>query len=122
MKIAVTTSGENLAAPLDRRFGRAARFLVYDTDSKKFAIIDNTQNLNAAQGAVSRRLKCGCSGANAVITGHCGPKAFRCCRRPVLPFTIVRRQQFRRLWVCWKRGTSNRPARRMLRALVRKEN
>jgi len=78
MKIAVTTSGENLAAPLDSRFGRAARFLVYDTDSKEFAIIDNTQNLNAAQGAgIQAAQNVAAAGANAVITGHCGPKAFR---------------------------------------------
>ncbi len=78
MKIAVTTSGLNLAAPLDSRFGRAARFLVYDTDSKDYTIIDNNQNLNAAQGAgIQAAQNVAATGANAVISGHCGPKAFR---------------------------------------------
>ncbi|NLC71368.1 MAG: dinitrogenase iron-molybdenum cofactor biosynthesis protein, partial [Desulfuromonadaceae bacterium] len=36
MKIAFTTSGENLDAPVDSRFGRAARFLLFDLDKKTF--------------------------------------------------------------------------------------
>ena len=78
MKIAFTTSGDSLEAPLDSRFGRAPKFLVYDLDTDSFEIVDNNQNLNAAQGAgiqsaefVSR------TGAAAVVTGNCGPKAFR---------------------------------------------
>jgi predicted Fe-Mo cluster-binding NifX family protein len=70
MRIAFTMSGEGLEAPLDRRFGRAAWFLVYDLDSDTFEVIDNAQNLNAAQTVVR-------SGAECLVTGHCGPKAFR---------------------------------------------
>lgn len=78
MKIAISTSGDNPAAELDSRFGRAARFLLYDTDSKEFQSIDNAQNLNAPQGAgVQAAQTVANTGANAVITGHCGPKAFR---------------------------------------------
>ena len=78
MKIAVTTSGENPAAPLDSRFGRAVRFLIYDTDTKDFQMIDNTQNLNASQGAgIQAAQAVAMAGANVLITGHCGPKAFR---------------------------------------------
>jgi len=78
MKIAVTTSGDFLAAPLDSRFGRAARFLIYDTETKTFQMIDNAQNLNAPQGAGIQAAQTVANvGSNAVITGHCGPKAFR---------------------------------------------
>ena len=78
MKIAVTTSGDNLAAPLDSRFGRAARILIYNTDTKGFQSVDNSQNLNAPQGAgIQAAQNVANAGANAVITGHCGPKAFR---------------------------------------------
>ncbi len=51
MKVAFTTSGDSLEAPLDSRFGRAPKILVYDLDRQTFEITDNTQNLNAAQGA-----------------------------------------------------------------------
>ncbi|MFP4383383.1 MAG: NifB/NifX family molybdenum-iron cluster-binding protein [Spirochaetia bacterium] len=78
MKIAFTASGDNLKAPLDSRFGRAPKFLIYDTGDDSFEVFDNRQNLNAPQGAgiqsgetVSRL------GAQAVVTGHVGPKAFR---------------------------------------------
>lgn len=78
MKIAFTTSGDGLDAPLDGRFGRAPRFLVYDLDTNAFELIDNHQNLNAAQGAGIQAAEIVArSGAKALVTGHCGPKAFR---------------------------------------------
>lgn len=78
MKIAFTTSGEDLNAPLDSRFGRAPKFLVYDLDAKTFEAVDNRINLNAAQGAGIQSAEAVVRlGAKAVVTGHCGPKAFR---------------------------------------------
>ncbi len=78
MKVAFTTSGHHLDAPLDSRFGRAPLFLVYDLDDDTYQIVDNKQNLNAAQGAgIQAAQAIAKTGAKAVITGHCGPKAFR---------------------------------------------
>lgn len=78
MKIVITASGDNLNAPLDSRFGRAAKFLVYDLDSETFEVVDNQQNLNAAQGAgIQSAETVARLGAKAIVTGHCGPKAFR---------------------------------------------
>lgn len=78
MKIVVTSRGEGLQAEVDPRFGRAAHFILYDTESRQASSEDNRQSLNAAQGAgiqaaetVSRL------GAECLLTGHCGPKAFR---------------------------------------------
>jgi len=78
MKIAFTTSGDSLESPLDSRFGRAPKILVYDLDTKTFEITDNTQNLNAAQGAgIQTAQNVARSGASHLVTGHCGPKAFK---------------------------------------------
>jgi len=78
MKIAFTTSGDGLDAPLDGRFGRAPKFLVYDLDTNTFELIDNRQSLNAAQGAgIQAAETVARSGAKSLVTGHCGPKAFR---------------------------------------------
>jgi predicted Fe-Mo cluster-binding NifX family protein len=78
MKVVFTTSGDNLNAPLDTRFGRASKFLVYDLDADTFTVIDNEQNLNAAQGAgIQSAETVARSGAKCLVTGHCGPKAFR---------------------------------------------
>jgi predicted Fe-Mo cluster-binding NifX family protein len=78
MRIAFTTSGKDLESPLDTRFGRAPGFLVYDLDSGTAEYLDNQQSLDAAQGAGIQAAETVVrSGAQAVVTGHCGPKAFR---------------------------------------------
>ena len=77
MKVAVTAQGQNLNSLVDPRFGRAKFFVVVDTETSEFSVTDNTQNLNAAQGA---GIQAGSNvvklGVEAVITGHVGPKAF----------------------------------------------
>jgi predicted Fe-Mo cluster-binding NifX family protein len=78
MKIAFTTSGESPEAPLDERFGRAPRFIVYDTDANTFETIDNRRSVEAAQGAgIQAAQTIVRAGVQALVTGHCGPKAFR---------------------------------------------
>ncbi len=78
MKIALSTSGSDLSAALDTRFGRAPKFLVLDLENGKFEIIDNQQNLDAAQGAGIQSAETVIrSGAKALVSGHCGPNAFR---------------------------------------------
>lgn len=78
MKIAVTCQGESLDSALDTRFGRAKNFIVYERETQTFSVVPNTQNLNAAQGAgIQAATTVAATGADVVITGHCGPKAFR---------------------------------------------
>ena len=78
MKIAFTTTGSDLAATLDNRFGRAEKFLVYELDSETFEVIDNAQNLTLAQGAgIQSAENVARLGVKAIVCGHCGPKAFR---------------------------------------------
>jgi predicted Fe-Mo cluster-binding NifX family protein len=77
MKVVITSLGETLESPVDQRFGRARYFILYDTESNEWSVHDNKQNLNAAQGAgIQAGQKVVELGAEAVITGHCGPKAF----------------------------------------------
>ncbi len=77
MKIILTSTGRTLESEIDSRFGRAAMFILFDTESGDFEVIDNKQNLDAAQGAgIQAAQNVFNTGAKAVITGHCGPKAF----------------------------------------------
>jgi len=77
MKIAISTSGKDLDSKVDPRFGRAAGFIIYDTENKTSEYIANAQNLNAVQGAgIQSAGIISATGAQALITGHCGPKAF----------------------------------------------
>ena len=81
VKIAFSTSGETLESPLDLRFGRAPKFLVYDLDRGTYDVIDNRQNLDAAQGAgIQSAETVARLGVSILVSGHCGPKAFRVLR------------------------------------------
>ena len=77
MTVAITSRGPDLASEVDPRFGRAKFFIVVDTDTGQFTAHDNTQNLNAVQGAgIQAARNVAGLGVDAVITGHVGPKAF----------------------------------------------
>jgi predicted Fe-Mo cluster-binding NifX family protein len=77
MKLAVTSQGTGLDSPVDPRFGRAKHFVLVDTETGEVLAHDNAQNLNAPQGAgIQAAQAVSQVGAEAVLTGHVGPKAF----------------------------------------------
>ncbi len=77
MKLAVTSQGTHLDSMLDPRFGRTKYFIVVDTGTGAFSAIDNSVNLNAAQGAgIQAGKRVVELGVEGLITGHVGPKAF----------------------------------------------
>jgi len=77
-KVAFTTSGQDLAAAMDPRFGRAANFLIYDIEQKSTKLIGNLEGRDAAQGAgVQAAETVVRAGADTLVTGHCGPKALK---------------------------------------------
>lgn len=77
MKVAISTQGAAWDALVDPRFGRARTFVLVDTETRTLTEIPNTQALDAAQGAGVQAAALICrAGAEALITGHCGPKAF----------------------------------------------
>ena len=51
MKVAITAGGENLNSPVDRAFGRTKWFVITDPDGGNVEVLENSQNVNAAQGA-----------------------------------------------------------------------
>lgn len=77
MKIAVTSSSGDFDSEIDERFGRAGYFIIYDTEKDEFYSVDNSENLNAMQGAgVQAASNVASENVDVVLTGHCGPKAF----------------------------------------------
>ena len=81
MKIAITASGPDLASAVDQRFGRARYLLIVDTSDRSVSAVDNKAGRDAAQGAgIQAAQSVIDSNASALITGHCGPKAFRALR------------------------------------------
>ena len=78
MKIAITSQGKDLQSQVDPRFGRASWFIVADTETGQFEAHDNTQNVEAVQGAgIQAAQNIARHGVACLLTGHCGPNAFR---------------------------------------------
>ncbi len=78
MKIIVTSTGGTLEAQVDPRLGRAAMFILYDTETKEFSGVDNSTSVAAAHGAgVTAGQIIADSGAEAVVTGNSGPRAYQ---------------------------------------------
>ena len=77
MKVAITSQGPDMNSAVDPRFGRAKCFIVVDTETGDFTSHDNSQNLDAVQGAgIQTGRNVIDLGVEAVITGNVGPKAF----------------------------------------------
>lgn len=85
MKVAISSVGQTLEDDLDTRFGRAAFFLVVDSDTLKFSVIDNAARaasggagIVAAQSVIDQHVE-------AVIAGQLGPNALNvlsgCCQK-----------------------------------------
>jgi predicted Fe-Mo cluster-binding NifX family protein len=78
MKLAISAVGPNPTDPVDPRFGRARYFLLYDTESEVYTVIDNADQVAAMQGAgIQAAQNVTASGVEALLTGRCGPKAFQ---------------------------------------------
>lgn len=77
MKIACSSSGEDLAAQLDPRFGRCSYFLIINLNDMSYEVFEN-ENVALGGGAGIQSAQFVASkGANAVITGNCGPNAMQ---------------------------------------------
>ncbi|HID25267.1 MAG TPA: dinitrogenase iron-molybdenum cofactor biosynthesis protein [Thermoplasmata archaeon] len=77
MKICVTSTGKNLDAQVDSRFGRCRYFLVVDTETMDAEAISNEGA--AASGGAGIKAAQTIAGADVktVLTGNVGPNAFQ---------------------------------------------
>jgi predicted Fe-Mo cluster-binding NifX family protein len=77
-KIAISSEGPGLDEALDPRFGRAAGFMLVDPQTLEFDYVDNGSSQAMAQGAgIQAAEHVANSGAEIVLTGYVGPKAFK---------------------------------------------
>jgi predicted Fe-Mo cluster-binding NifX family protein len=76
-KIAITSEGPTLMDALDSRFGRAAGFIIVDPQTMEHQYVENGRAQTMAQGAgIQAAETVATAGANIVLTGFVGPKAF----------------------------------------------
>jgi predicted Fe-Mo cluster-binding NifX family protein len=81
MQIAVTSTGTHLDSEVDPRFGRASYILIVDSETFDFEVLDNKENVNAMQGAgIQAASSIKQKGAEVLLTGFCGPNAFKALR------------------------------------------
>lgn len=81
MKLVLTSQGTSMQSLVDPRFGRARCLVIVDTETGTFSAVDNSVFMDAVQGAgIQTGKRVGELGADAVITGNVGPKAFAALR------------------------------------------
>ena len=75
MKIAVSSSGNNLDSQIDPRFGRCTYLVIVETDDMSFDVFEN-ENIALTGGAGIQTASFIISkGSKVLITGNCGPNA-----------------------------------------------
>lgn len=78
MKVVITAGGENLDSGVDRSFGRAKWFILTDLGGYHVEALENSQNVNAAQGAgIQAAQHIANKSVDVLLTGNVGPNAFR---------------------------------------------
>lgn len=78
MKVAISAQGSDIDALVDPRFGRAAWFIVADSESLEWTAVDNRENAGSSGGAgVQVGTLIADQGVQGVITGNVGPNAHR---------------------------------------------
>ena len=77
MKIAVSALGHDLNSMVDFRFGRAAYFIIVDTDTNEHKSIQNPNVYSASGAGIQSAQTVINEGVEAIITGQMGPNAHR---------------------------------------------
>ncbi len=75
MKICISSSGNSLESIMDPRFGRAAYFVMADTDTMKCEVIENDAAASGGGAGITSGQMMVDKGVTAVITGNMGPNA-----------------------------------------------
>ena len=75
MKIAISTTGSNLDADVDPRFGRCQYFMIVDPETMIFEAVNNSSSMAGGGAGISAAQTVANKGAGVVLTGNCGPNA-----------------------------------------------
>ena len=76
MLIAITAMENSLQAEIDPRFGRAAYYMIVNTETEEVTAHDNSDGINASNGAGTGAAQTLSEyGVEALYTGRVGPKA-----------------------------------------------
>ena len=76
MKLAISITGQSIGSPFDARFGRAEFFCLVDTETGAWTAHANPAAAAAGGAGVQAAQFIAKLGAQAVVSGAYGPKAF----------------------------------------------
>ncbi|MBW1767196.1 MAG: NifB/NifX family molybdenum-iron cluster-binding protein [Deltaproteobacteria bacterium] len=76
MKACVTSTGNDISADIDPRFGRCRVFLFVDTDTMECEAVENPAMMAGGGAGTQAAQLVANKGATAVLTGNAGPNAF----------------------------------------------
>ena len=77
MKIGISSTGEDLNADVDPRFGRCKYFLFVDTDTMDFETVSNESAMASGGAGIQAAQTVAKVGVKTIITGNMGPNAFQ---------------------------------------------
>ena len=77
MKICVSSTGKDIDAQVDPRFGRCRYFLIVDIDTMNFELISNESTKASGGAGIQAAQTVAKAGAEVVLTGNMGPNAFQ---------------------------------------------
>ncbi len=75
MKICITSTGKEIEAKIDPRFGRAPYFFIIDTDTDAMEVVDNSAAAESQGAGIGAAQLVSDKGVDAVLTGRVGPNA-----------------------------------------------
>ena len=77
MKVAISAVGTGIDAEVDPRFGRCQYFVIVDLDTMQVENVENSSARASGGAGISAAQMIVGKGVEAVLTGNCGPNAFR---------------------------------------------
>jgi predicted Fe-Mo cluster-binding NifX family protein len=77
MKICVSSTGKDINASIDQRFGRCQYFLIIDVETMDVKTIPNESTLASGGAGVQAAQIVTNEDVDAIITGNIGPNAFQ---------------------------------------------
>ena len=87
MKTLIAAENISLDSPVAKRFGHAPCYLLVDTDTMQFEVIDNTQTHDETHDIIPQMAA---RGVETLVTGNIGPHAFRLTQSLNLKVALAR--------------------------------
>lgn len=75
MKVCLSSNGNSIDSAMDPRFGRASYFVIADTETSNFEIIENAASVSGGGAGITSGQLMVDKDVKAIVTGNVGPNA-----------------------------------------------